>query len=301
MPNEECTRIVVDRQGYRDLDDVVILAGGDLGIYFVNGENVCGETDFIKEYANDPIGMVRHAIGIARDNQDYSFIIKTMAELADALIGQYEGPKAISGGQRRDWIFSGPIAQHLGWHHLALYKDGRLRYIDPQGRDLNRQPEGITAVHAADMLTVGSSAIDTSKTPPTGWIPTLRRAGVTVEHYLTLLTRNQGGEENLASVNVKTHALVSIDDRFLQQHSRQPEEAVAYFRNPEQWTRNYLAERPLEPLVKFFDPKHGKPGHARNFMAKYGKHLDGVGRLDELDGLVQQAHGKTIYELTGGN
>jgi len=312
------SELVVKYGAYSDKDQPVVLKGGDLGVYFINGEKTgIRDSGFIKPTGEKPLEMIAHAVREMKENPDFDEVIELMAGKVQELLDNYEGVVAVSGGQRRDWVFSGPIAHKLAVPHIILFKDGRVRYTTASSEDDDGKykpgtvvgtdsPSSVSAVHVADMLTKGSSAYDPNHTPPTGWIPMLRERGVTVDHYVTLVTRLQGGEEILAEAKhngepapIQTHSFVAIDEDFLRTHSKNPERAVGYLADSVAWTKDYLKEGDLAPLVSFFDPE-GKIDHAVNLMKKYSDHLKQVGRFDELNKLVEDKYGKPVDELVGG-
>jgi len=311
------SELVVKYGSYSDKDKPVILKNGDLGIYFVNGEKTgITDTSFIKPNEEKPFEIISRCVKIMKENPDFDEVIDIMAGKVQELLDDYDGVVAVSGGQTRDWVFSGPIAHKLVVPHIILFKDGRVQYTTASSEDGNGNykpgtvvettaPLSVSAVHVADMLTKGSSAYDPNHTPPTGWIPMLRNKGVTVDHYVTMLTRLQGGEEILAkavhngeSAPIQTHSFVAIDDDFLRTYSKDPESAIRS-RDSAAWTKEYLKEGDLTSLVSFFDPK-GKIDHGINFMNKYRGHLEQVGRFDEFNKMVQDKYGKPIDELVGG-
>ena len=90
-----------------------------------------------------------------------------------------------------------------------------------------------------------------------GWIPMLRGRGAQIRDLVAVISRRQGGEENLAGVGVRVRSLAVVDETFLAAHSRHPEQAVAYYRDPEEWTRGELLSRGTGFLLGYLseDPK----------------------------------------------
>lgn len=124
------TPLLVKSGAYRDLEHPVILARGDLGIYFVQAEKLCrDDPSFIEKYAADPVGMIAHAAGLMEQHPEFKMVIDALAETVQHCFDDYEHHyvTAVSGGQRRDWLFSGLVAQTLKVPHLALFKDGLVQ------------------------------------------------------------------------------------------------------------------------------------------------------------------------------
>ena len=75
------TPLLVKSGAYRDLEHPVILARGDLGIYFVQAEKLCrDDPSFIEKYAADPVGMIAHAAGLMEQHPEFKMVIDTLAE-----------------------------------------------------------------------------------------------------------------------------------------------------------------------------------------------------------------------------
>lgn len=283
---EFISQTLFDVGGYIDLKEPVILTSGELGIYYVNTEKLLGDEGAFARYGNNAEAMIHHALAEAGINERFREIVKILAEEVEGLLPDsvQVSKVAISGGQRRDWIFSGPIADFLGYPHVALYKDGRIEDVD---RILSR---GSYVVHISDLLTKGSSAYDPRNDPPTGWVPTLRRADAQVDRLVTVVTRLQGGEGALAKAEVEVTAFVPIDEAFLRAYSSQPDTALAYTRNPQRWSEAYIRDEGVDPFVKAFGPDR-KDDRGYNFLETYADVLRESGRFDELAARVRDEHG----------
>lgn len=293
---------LVKTSGFQDVPPT-LLAAGEIGIYYCNSEKVVGDGGFFKEFENNAQGMWHHAVGMMDKNPDFRKIIEILAEEAARHIHKDARIHAISGGQTRDWLFSAPVAHLLRLPHLSLYKPAagqpdRIEAIDSDGTPSNSIVSA--ALHIVDLITEGSSCYHKEADgSATGWIPMLRRKGIGITDLLAVVTRYQGGEENLANVGVKVHPMVGIDEEFLKQHSQNPE-AVRYFRDPEKWGKNFLRKKGAKPFARFFDPSGGKQDRARRFIERYGEHLVDVRKFVALDNLVKDHYGLSICEVRDG-
>jgi len=234
-------------------------------------------------------------------------VIEILAEQVDGLERNF----AISGGQRRDWIFSGPVAHRLGLAHVSLYKQQpgeedkvELVYADGSTGDIS-MIEGCTCVHIVDLITQGSSVYRTEAGLDKGWIPMLRNKGLTVPDLIAVVSRKQGGEEMLKGKEVQAHPSVSIDEAFLEEHSRFPTRALAYFNNPKAWSETYLRSNGTLAFVGAFDPEGAKLPRAKQFLQRYKSVLHQRNGLTnqfnmvELDSEVQERYGKPLVDIVG--
>lgn len=288
--------------GFRDVAPT-LLASGEIGIYYCNTEKLVEDAGEFNNYGDDSQAMIRHAVGMMAKNPNFMEVISILAaNSAQLLDGKTNA--VISGGQRRDWLFSGPVAHVLGVPHVSLYKQNsgqadRVEVLGPDGKIMHDYSiAGTDALHIVDLITEGSSCLS-EDVPPQGWIPMLRARGAKVSDLYAVVSRLQGGEERLGGVGVQVHSEVAIDSAYLREHSQNPE-AAEYFANPENWSREFLARDGAVPFVKFFDPSGGKTDRARKFMERYGRHLSQIGKFDELASLVQKNYRRTVTQVVKG-
>jgi len=309
MKHEEyISQLLKETGGFKDLDVPVILTSGELGIYYINTEKIVQDEGEFKKFGDNSEAMINHAIAMTEKNpffnQVISILSKKVMEITDGS-GIPEGRNlAISGGQRRDWLFSGPTASVLSIPHVSLYKDGRFEVVHTKGEGsvVETRPglSNFYCVHISDLLTKGSSAYNPNVDPPTGWIAWLREAGAEVNDLVTVVTRLQGGEEILKKIGIDTHSYVRIDEDFLENHSDNPERAILYLRDPHAWGEGYMNENGIEAFVGAFDPEGGKVDRAAKFLKVYDNVLTTTHGGTELEAAVQEKYGKPIEEIVGG-
>jgi len=315
------TDYLFETNAFQHLEKPVILTSGEIGIYYCNTEKLCqdgGEFEKYGDYAitveeNGEIkkGMREHAIMLYNKNDIFKQVVDVLAEKVDSkfkemqpLIKDESLDKAVSGGQRRDWLFSFPVAHVLGIGHIAIYKDMRMQFTDPaiNGEELictEGMPDEIPlgdqyVIHVADLLTEGSSARNI-------WIPSLRRTGAKIDYMLNVVTRKQGGEESLMAIqpHVVAESLASINSEFIMDGkgtNEQKKQAIEYIKNPGAWGERYIAEQGIDAFVKFFDPNAGKTDRASKFLDRYGNVLEKTGRLDDLDEKVHKSYNIRIMK-----
>src|SRR3989338_8994515 len=173
--SERIAQLLVESGGYRDLDQPVIFAGGDLGLYYVNAEALLFDGGEWKNHKGSSVELMNYALGRMGESEEFAEVIGILATAIDPKFARRKIPlhtRAISGGETRDWIFSGPVAHELGYPHISVYKKGSLYKASLHGGGFAQDGDGISgmhAIHVADLLTVGSSVYDTNQKPPTGW------------------------------------------------------------------------------------------------------------------------------------
>ena len=292
---DRIAELLVKTGAYRDLDKPVILTSGQLGIFYVNTEKLVQDNGAWEKLGDNANAMVDHAWGRVADCPEFADVIDIISEKASSY-----HPAAISGGQRRDWLFSGPVAANLDLPHVALYKDGGMEVRYPTGSGGESPFNGRGEIlHIVDLLTEGSSCNAGMGSAATGWVPMIRRGNGKISNLLAVVTRRQGGEENLRNVGVNVESFVSIDEAFLTSHSSQPDTAVAYLQNPNDWSASYLRTNGALAFVDSFNPAGGKLDRAGKFYARFSNLLREAGKLEELDCAVRDKYGVGIVGCLG--
>lgn len=150
----------------------------------------------------------------------------------------------ISGGERRDWLFSIPLAFELNVRHLYLFKNGQ--FYCPQ----SIQP-GQRALHVADLINNAASYFDS-------WFPILAKAQITCVGTVCVNTRGNAGLKKLEEFGQKVLALHKIDSAFFRSlhengliSQKTVDEIAIYFESPAAWAERYLLESP-----ELFDIPH---------------------------------------------
>ena len=199
-----------------------------------------GRTAFLQRLDAD-IEAQRQRSGIFRD------VVQALVEAATP-----HRPALISGGERRDFFFSIPVARALGLPHLSLFKDGsralswpgeaREAVLDPVSGD-EALPDG-EVLHIADLVTEGSSYTR-------AWIPFLAESGYTLRHSLAVVDRAQGGDALLAEAGVTLEALARFDAELFEAAAAagaisegQLEGLLSYLEGPRAYVRRFLDTHP---------------------------------------------------------
>jgi orotate phosphoribosyltransferase len=303
--NKRICELLVQTGAFKDLDEPVILTSGELGIYYVNTEKLLQDNGEFEKYGDDALRMASHACSCYQNagHRPFQDVIDILAEKVKVLFGDSEH-NAVSGGQRRDWLFSCPVAELLSVPHIALYKqkDGQEDHISINDGIESYKASDLShfkIVHVVDLITEGSSVYRTENGAEKGWVPMIKSVDGNVNDLFAVVSRKQGGEEALAKQGVNVHSLVTIDEDFLKNHSKYPERDIAYFANPKFWSEKFLHDNEVTCLVKFFNPDGGKLDRAKKFIGRYGEYIKGIGAYEELDKKVQEAYGRKLDMIMG--
>jgi hypothetical protein len=159
--------------------------------------------------------------------------------------------------------------------------------------------KGKRAIHVVDLITEGSSVYRIEDGQPKGWVPMLREAGAKISNLTAVVTRLQGGEKMLAQQGVIVDPFVAIDEDFVQAHSTNPERAVAYMKDPKEWSEAYVREHGALALLPTFDPQAKKLDRAKKFLQRYESVLKDNGAWHELDAAAQERYGTSLEVLAG--
>lgn len=272
------TELLLDSDFFQDLVLPEIFNDGLLGNYFAGVEKILADQKEWVHYGQDSVLMREHTARVMARHQNYGELI----EILESEIKPYLNSDRflISGGQRRDWIVSLMVARRLGLPHLSLYKEtgpqsDRLDLIEPNGVVLGRDSiaeriRGYRAIHVLDIIRAGSSIYRVENDRKLGWVPQLENLGLTISDAFAVVSRREGGEQNLLKQGLVVHSLVDVDQDFLQKHSQHPDRALAYYRDPLGWCQKYLLEQGAESLFLCFNPEVRKLDHAKRLLQRFG-------------------------------
>ena len=153
----------------------------------------------------------------------------------------------VSGGERRDFFFSMPVARKLGLGHLSIFKDLSTVYTDKDGRSMPSEAaelSGKRSVHIADLITVASSYVR-------AWIPAVEALGAKITRSLAVVDRDQGGSKILADAGCPLTTLVVIKPELFetaQKLGRITDKQLALVRSfiadPDQFMTDFLLAHP---------------------------------------------------------
>lgn len=193
---------------------------GMIGPYYVNTHFLCGgeqvATGLLERIealaAGDRLLLTRlladDLLRIYANDAIYRNVIDALLARARAI-----GADCISGGERRDFFFSIPVAALADLPHVSIFKDGVCMYDDPDsdaGKRLEPDGEpkplsGLRVLHIADIVTQAASFTRL-------WIPALRARGAHDLSAMAVLDRLQDGRANLRAHGVDLHVLDEMDE-----------------------------------------------------------------------------------------
>jgi len=282
ISDHELNLYFVESGGFSELEEPVIVTSGKfLTPFFCNAEKLCGAPDIdiaLSRFSDSPAGLQRYLQPFEKESTSFRAVTERICALAQDSLGKEE-KAAVSGGQRRDWIFSIPAAEKLGIPHIPLFKADRGRIFTEM--DL----PGMRAVHIVDLITKGSSIY--SENPETGaeegWIPALRRRGARVSRVIAVVSRCQGGEEAMENKGIAVTSLIKVDASFIAGYSANPEKNNAFLSNPRQWTMDYLKKNGIELLLPYIEKTEKKLPRLKAFVREYKGFLKELRVLEKIE------------------
>jgi orotate phosphoribosyltransferase len=155
----------------------------------------------------------------------------------------------ISGGERRDWLFSVPMAVELGIPHVWLFKSNAPLVTDTSGGRIHLGSR-VCCAHASELLNRGESFIRY-------WFAGLETLGLRLNFACFALDRSSGAINYLRDRRIDYGSLHTIDGQFFEGARRLGlisdwalDEVLLYLRSPNHW----IAER----FLPFF-PRNARP------------------------------------------
>ena len=151
---------------------------GKLGPYYINTHYLYGtaaDADSLLNVMAEAADMHRELPSLLKDrimeqynsNDVFRHVIDILCKETSAL--RFD---LISGGERRDFFFSIPVAVLTDTPHLSIFKDGKVFYSTKGFRETLSVDEfsisGAKSLHIADLVTEASSYVR-------AWIPALKR------------------------------------------------------------------------------------------------------------------------------
>ena len=154
----------------------------------------------------------------------------------------------ISGGERRDFIFSMVPAYLMGKAHLTIYKDMTAVYSTSNYRETVNASDvvlrGKTSLHIADLITEASSY-------ERAWVPVLKIQEVKITDTIAVVDRHQGGEAVLKNLGVNMDTLVGIDKELFTEaleqgiiNKDQYDLVLSFIEDPDKYMKDFIASHP---------------------------------------------------------
>ncbi len=227
---------------------------GTLGPYYINTHFLYGS----EAEANQLLTLIEQAVQtplelpgllaavIMEHDQQQPVFQAVIDQLVDA-VAELDFD-VVSGGERRDYFFSIPLAARTGKPHVAILKDGKAFWSDPNFQAVHELPDqalrGQKVLHIADLVTEASSYTR-------AWLPAIARLGGSITDTAVVVDRDQGGREILQQAGVELTALAKIDRNLFEQATaagllsqEQTEQVNRFMQDPHQYMVRFLAEHP---------------------------------------------------------
>lgn len=242
---------------------------GKIGMYFINAEFLYGSEEESKallanvdEALNNhqtlPKKVFDEVFSQYNSNEIYKATIDSLVETIKNSINLDE-IDYISGGERRDWVFSNMVAYILKKPHISVFKDLTAWVSDS---DFSKTEEVVTlegkkCLHVSDLINTAASYVR-------AWVPIIEKLGGKMEWTITIVDRMQGGAEILAGYGVKTYSLVKVDKNLFKMalekgaiSSEQYDMIDKYIDSPFETMKQFLISHPefIEEALK----SSGKP------------------------------------------
>jgi orotate phosphoribosyltransferase len=225
---------------------------GTVGPYYINTEHLYGgkaEAEELLRFIDTESGDRSAFPGRLQKEVEARAADPVYAGVIDALVERARQAGAetcdlVSGGERRDWFFSGLVAARLGKAHLLIYKDhGAVLHREGKVEAVEGL-EGMKTLHVADLITEASSYVR-------DWIPAIRQRGGEMGCAINVVDRAQGGAEALRQAGVRAEALLRVDGELFAAlrraghiDSQQESVLLAYARDPHAAMKSFLQENP---------------------------------------------------------
>ena len=177
--------ILVRNGGFEFSDTFFTYTSGQIGPYYIKSQKVMnGGVDFTRA-TMDMSHLVRKVMG----DKDY----------------------VIAGGERRDFLFSLPVAPMLVKPPYTIYKNGEVMGPDIKDR---------LVITVSDLNNEGSSIEK--------WVQIIKRNGGRIEDAFFYVDRLEDGVETIQELSLKSHCIVPLDQnawQYLREKGKVSEQA----------------------------------------------------------------------------
>ncbi|MBP1757750.1 MAG: orotate phosphoribosyltransferase [Firmicutes bacterium] len=254
--NQSIIKALFDTQAVRvsPADQPFWYTSGTLGPYYINTHFLYGSESeanqllsLIETVTATPMELPQTLSAVIMEHYQQQPVFKAVI---DALVASLDNVDfdVVSGGERRDYFFSIPVAALLGKPHVAILKDGQAYYSDENFQNTRLlQPgdlKGQRFVHVADLVTEASSYTRT-------WLPTIKRLGGLIQVTAVVVDRDQGGREVLAAAGVELITLTRIEAELFASASEakliddaQVNQILLFMQDPHQFMTAFLEAHP---------------------------------------------------------
>ncbi len=164
---------LAEDDGFKFTDSFFPYTSGQIGPYYVQSANIMSHGSHYLKAIKDLMRVIEDDIGERNFN-------------------------VVSGGERRDYIFSFPVAAGFGKPHAMLFKDPKT---DPM---LGASVKDKRVVHVADLQNEGSSI-------EKQWYPQIKEAEGNLVYAFFFVDRLEDGVEAMKRLNVPSDAVIKLN------------------------------------------------------------------------------------------
>lgn len=241
-----------------DPDQPFWYTSGKIGPFFINTHYLYGSEEEasllleeIEKLAREPevlpVEITSICLAQYKRSPIYRYVLDMAVEMLKDLAAEID---FISGGERRDFFFSLPLAKLLEKPHLTCYKNGRSFYSEVGKKasevfSAQDSPlKGKKGIHLADIVTVASSFFRL-------WLPQIERVGAKLSYAAAILDRGQGGKDLLAGAGIPLLVLGTTNEEFFkeavdagQMDKRQADYCLAFLSDPDRYMEDFFNSNP---------------------------------------------------------
>ncbi len=275
IPHHSTSDLILDSGALsiwdREKGPIFWYALGVPGPFYLNTELMIGrelsvriltKIDAILAESADPSTRAHHIektiLAAYSDKSAYHRIVSALADKAREIFPP-RSYTLVSGGERRDWLFSIPFAHEIGVRHLFLFKDQSSYCKESVHKDEH-------VLHVADLINNAASYFD-------NWLPMLTRLETHCVGTAAVNVRGEEGQKRLSEAGCKIAALNIIDAAFFDECRNQGlideatrDELTLFLKSNSEWASRYLMDRPELFETKNIDAK--SRARLKSFFAK---------------------------------
>ena len=194
------------------------LTSGKIGIYYINAEFLFGSKEDADAILNSIDGFLSEQKTLASKifdillrhyeiNEIFKYTIDCMKKKILETVAHNE-IDYISGGERRDWIFSILLSHLIGKPHITIFKNHDMWISDHYFKSTVIAEYKLlkykNVFHVSDLITEASSYVNQ-------WIPALSNMDASMKWTITVVDEMQGGTEKLSQLGIDCLHLISAD------------------------------------------------------------------------------------------
>lgn len=255
------------------------------GPYFINTQNIIGypkvdeilhniniilESNYSLEIKSTKIwDLISHQLN---EDLDYLKLVNNLVDFVEKNnVFHFD---LMSGGERRDWFFSIPLAIKLKMNYVFLFKDGSTIQFDSSGHLVEENSMGKKVLHVADIINLASSY-------EKRWIPTLCKNNISINNTLTIAVRNKEGIKTLSKHNISVISPLYIDIELFKKSFELGlisefafEDIKFYYDSPYNWTKELICKIGDKIIYKLKDLNDIQISRIKNFIEQDQYHLE---------------------------